>query len=138
MTLLLFLDAWTIDARFKIWSKFDFFRGQLWSNAVKCGQTRLLIFILCKCRSNCRFSPNHIFQVTQNQSTYTFFDYTSLADRPVIHFFSECTGAFIRQAYKYLHNLQFVPVIRTQIEPYHFQCYVKELYLLTFRGFRVV
>jgi len=86
MTLLLFLDAWTFDARFKIWSKFNFIRGQMWSTAVKCGQTRLLIFILCKSRSNCRFTQNHIFQVIQNQSTYTFFDFMSLLDLSIIHF----------------------------------------------------
>ena len=64
--------------------------------------------------------------------------FLNLTDLAIKILLSECTEAFIRQAYKYLHNLQFVPVIRTQIEPYHFQCYVKELYLLTFRGFRVV
>ena len=70
-------------------SKFDQnSSGQMWSTAVKCGQTRLLIFILCKSRSNCRFTQNHIFQVTQNQSTYTFFVTFWASLTPQLYIFS--------------------------------------------------
>ena len=115
-------------------SKFDQnSSGQMWSNVVKCGQIRLLIFICYKSRSNCRFSPNHIFQFTQNQSTYTFFDFISLVDPSSIHF-SVSAQEPLLDRHKNIYTIYSL-CFRTQIEPYHFQCYVKELYLLTFRGF---